>query len=118
MVSKFEVLEYIRVHGIASLKELRQLFGSQVHFVVMKLQIFGLVKKFTLRRVKIGNDYYVKKVYLSRRERKYPTYFELTPLAYEYLRKFGVNSFYDLPYAKIIEKERIKRPFVKFGDWL
>jgi len=112
------VLEYLRIYKIAKLKTLRHIFGPGVHQTVNWLLRYGYLKKFTLKRIKIGNEYLLKKVYLKPSQRKYPTYLELTPLAYKYLMRYGATTFYDTPRARLTEREIIKRPFVKFGDWL
>ncbi len=106
MVSKYEVLEYLRIKGGACLlSELCRVLGPNTITRVHILKETGLVDtKYVDVLSKRGKK--VKRVLVK-----------LTKTAYNILREHNVESFYDLPMAKAREQwlmQTMGRSFKRF----
>ena len=108
MPSKYEILEFLRIKGGKSISsELYKVFGNggSVRTTINELVSQGFIKK---RKVKVPtkNGKYRELIEI-----------ELNPKAYNMLKKYNVESFYDLPFAKAREewfKEVFGRGFIRF----
>jgi len=107
MTSIYEVLELLRLNGGEMfLSELRKL-GSDVFVIIKRLETVGWVRKepviVTSPQGKPRIRYKVK----------------LTETAWNMLKKFNVESFYDLPFARAREQwliEKRGRTFRRFDQ--
>ena len=118
MVSRYELLEYLRIYKSVPTKILLKVFGPSIYPIIHRLLRDGYIRKYTYKRVKTPGGYVWKKVYTTPTERAMPAHIEITEKALNVLRIYGINSFYQLPGAIRSQKLIMKRPFVKFGDWL
>lgn len=100
MVSYLEILEALRVYGRLSSRNLRLLLqrgiGADERCVMKK--ILRILKANGYVRI-VGKD-----------GRSYV--WELTPTALGVLKRFGANSFYEIP--RLVEKVKARHPLKKF----
>ena len=107
MPSIWEILEFIRVLGGETVTaQLRRKFGPSYSKPLIRLKLWGYVELIP-----------VKKNPNASRPRTYIV--RLTENAYKLLEKYGVESFYDLPFVKAREMwfmEMFGRRFARFDQ--
>ena len=121
MVSKYEVMDYLRVHGRSSMKEMNEFFKKAgipggVDVIVKLLAKGGYVKRYWRVVVKpnsINDPDGVIWIETPVSVKGRRVWVELTPHAYKLLKKDGVKRFIDLELAKLFNKLKMKRPFLK-----
>lgn len=122
MVSKYEVLEYLRVHGgekgqgkgQRDIKEFFQDKGMKAKDVNVQLQKLvnqNYVKKYVVETEHTPISVSEKEVEIPNSEFNVDALYRLTETAHKYLDDFDCDSFYELPqfrerYLPMLERNR------------
>ena len=121
MTTTVEVLEYLRIFGKSTHRELKNFLkiNPEAHYLYDQLR--------TLRKIGYIRAY-KKKVIVSEHfgipdkiewipiignqklDKNQQYYYDLTPRALTILKRHNVKSFYDTPYAKELRRKLLSRP--------
>jgi len=109
MVSWWEIVECVRVHGPMRVWRLNKMFDGKICKQIYQLVASGVLHRCEVVKTENGLEWRR----LKRNETAKAVYIVVAPKLMKQLEKYGVSSFYDLPGAKKAEKEA-GRKFIRF----